>query len=480
MKRLMIILTILCTLIPCVCNMQAQELVTPPAGLPEETWRVLYNDYRELYTQSVSKMTRDKERLVTFVWDDDQLYVKGMFEDYPDSWIHASILWDKRIVFDRCTLICREDPEEEGSKPIYAENGIEISRCWDRYSISFDTNYDHTAENVQPSDFTQASCIYTLSEDGKSIESEVIFPNFSCVCSAFWYSPQAKGIGFYTYPGESMELPNLDVIANLRFEQVSGDDHSRDPNSHHAVPAIIPPVDLPQETWNMRYNTYMWNPDETSERSHERPVTFVWDDNTLYVKGIFHDYPECWMKATADGNIVRFEDSQLICEEDLIMNSFCPVYAMPGVLTAGFDSGTSGVSQNSGYHMNGYHDTFTWDSWFELSGDGKTLESSIPDYSKYYWPFRSYRSVFWYNIIPEGMRYDEGNNHYSGIQGTGYPIVLFPTDILFEKVSGGINDMTDSAKASDSNTYDLQGRQVNPDHLQPGIYIRNGKKIMAR
>lgn len=128
MKRIFFIATIMCVLAGYGSTMQAEELVTPPAGLPEETWRVLYNDYRDVhFLKSGQTLTPDKERLVTFVWDEDQLYVQGMFEDYPDSWIHASILWDKRIVFDRKTLVCQEDHTVEGSKPIYAKNGVEIS-----------------------------------------------------------------------------------------------------------------------------------------------------------------------------------------------------------------------------------------------------------------------------------------------------------------------------------------------------------------
>ena len=145
-----------------------------------------------------------------------------------------------------------------------------------------------------------SSCIYTLTEDGKSIESDAIFPAISRECSAFWHAAQDED--FYDFSGYKIsDLPDLDVVTNLRFEQVTGADHSWDPNSHHAVPAILPPADLPQETWTMKYNNY-WNwvaeGCNAPERSRERPVTFVWDDNTLYVKGIFYDYPQCWMMGT--------------------------------------------------------------------------------------------------------------------------------------------------------------------------------------
>ena len=116
----------MCVLAGYGSTVQAQDLVTPPAGLPEETWRLKYNDYRDVHNvEDVETLTPDKERLVTIVWDDDQLYVKGMFEAYPDSWIHATILWDKRIVFDVETLICRANLTVEGSKRVYAINGVE-------------------------------------------------------------------------------------------------------------------------------------------------------------------------------------------------------------------------------------------------------------------------------------------------------------------------------------------------------------------
>ena len=111
----------------------------------------------------------------------------------------------------------------------------------------------------------------------------MIFPNLFRVCSVFWHEAQGEDLGFCQEVDHITELPDLDIVSNLRFEQVTGEDHSRDPNSHHAVPAILPPADLPQETWDMIYNNYHYS---VSTRTPKRPVTFVWDDNTLYV-GIF-------------------------------------------------------------------------------------------------------------------------------------------------------------------------------------------------
>lgn len=96
MKRLARIVSMMCMVLSSNWVTQAQELVTPPAGLPEETWKIKYNDYRDLCDKEfLVPLITDKERLVTIVRDNDQLYVKGMFEAYPDSWIHATVLWGK-------------------------------------------------------------------------------------------------------------------------------------------------------------------------------------------------------------------------------------------------------------------------------------------------------------------------------------------------------------------------------------------------
>ena len=59
------------------------------------------------------------------------------------------------------------------------------------------------------------------------------------------------------------------------------------------------------------------------------------------------------------------------------------------------------------------------------------------------------------------------------------PAYLNPT---FRKVSeSGIQDnVIDGQRPEDNRVFDLSGRQVNPDRLTPGIYIRAGRKFIVR
>lgn len=46
--------------------------------------------------------------------------------------------------------------------------------------------------------------------------------------------------------------------------------------------------------------------------------------------------------------------------------------------------------------------------------------------------------------------------------------------------SGIMDNVIDQKRQEDNRVFDLNGRQVNPDRLSPGIYIRNGRKFIVR
>ena len=52
-------------------------------------------------------------------------------------------------------------------------------------------------------------------------------------------------------------------------------------------------------------------------------------------------------------------------------------------------------------------------------------------------------------------------------------------NIVEENPAAGIVDL-DSDESTETVIYDLNGRKVNPDKLRPGIYIRNGKKVVIK
>ena len=48
-----------------------------------------------------------------------------------------------------------------------------------------------------------------------------------------------------------------------------------------------------------------------------------------------------------------------------------------------------------------------------------------------------------------------------------------------ENVTTGIKDFRMTEKA-DNSVYDLNGRKMNEDNLKPGLYIKNGKKVVIK
>lgn len=125
MNRLTRILSVAAFLLPFL-HLQgiAQELITPPTGLPEERWELTYDDYRApmyLYDGhmwvSLGLLTSDYPQIpphdklinlkkeVLLARDGNDVYIKGIFKMYPDAWIKCMVAGDKLIVYDNQTLL---------------------------------------------------------------------------------------------------------------------------------------------------------------------------------------------------------------------------------------------------------------------------------------------------------------------------------------------------------------------------------------
>ena len=87
-----------------ICHLQgmAQEMVTPPKGLPEESWEMTYNYWRQ--------NPKDNKRIVSLVRDGNDIYIKGIFEMYPFSWIKCMVQGDRLVIPNGQTI---------DTKPIY-------------------------------------------------------------------------------------------------------------------------------------------------------------------------------------------------------------------------------------------------------------------------------------------------------------------------------------------------------------------------
>lgn len=250
---------------------------------------------------------------------------------------------------------------------------------------------------------------------------------------------------------------------------------------------VFPPAGLPEETWQMsfldynRYGKEYPNPTRSSEEL-TRCVTFVWDDNTVYVKGIFEDFPDSWIKGSLYGKKIQFDTAQLICELDTRLEEPQPVYAMNGVVKYEYCR-----QQNLNYpywyeysisfNLNG--STVDYDFYwmkFTLSDSGDSISSEVvtPSHS-------NLRTAFWHHTKPSGFNYfyryeEEASEFY----GSGFPKEDYPTSVQFTKVNGIVDAITDDSDSSDTITYDLCGRRVNSNTIHPGIYIRNGRKIIVK
>ena len=243
---------------------------------------------------------------------------------------------------------------------------------------------------------------------------------------------------------------------------------------------VFPPEGLPKESWIMKFNDYRHVKYLGYEQIYERPVTLVWGDQTVYIKGIFSDYPDSWVKGTVSGNEIRFDDYQLICELDIVMGQLESVFGMAGAVYEDYYSGMNSaeyidflIADDNNRIKDNYIVKFT------ISGDRARISSEVILDPQYAHENHTVYSAFWYDVVPRDIGYDI--YYYHGNQsGTGFPDVDFPSNVQFEKTGGGIDDIRNDADLSDSVTYDLYGRRVNPDNLRPGIYIRNGEKILVK
>ena len=98
----------------------AQGLVTPPKGLPQERWELTYDDYRARAYDifDVSEYNRDPDNIpipsndilvglrreVTWVRYGADVYIKGIFREYPEAWVKGTVNDDK-VYFESTQLL---------------------------------------------------------------------------------------------------------------------------------------------------------------------------------------------------------------------------------------------------------------------------------------------------------------------------------------------------------------------------------------
>ena len=233
------------------------------------------------------------------------------------------------------------------------------------------------------------------------------------------------------------------------------------------------PEDAPRETWQLVYDDYRsivhYSTPEYKDLTMD--VTVVRGENCLYIQGLAKSCPTSWVK-------VGFPDDGKL-NNTLLLWSNQPVEATGE--TQYLNTGTLIVNFYSGH-------TFSTYSICCPSGSlplvfKRNLGSDRLEYEA------AERTGFWLNKEP-----DEDNAFTEfkrwQVDGVPEPILIEETKFpeaevyvhprLIDKTGGtaGINTPVDDQ--ADAPIYTLSGIKADPDHLIPGIYVSQGKKIVVR
>ena len=223
-------------------------------------------------------------------------------------------------------------------------------------------------------------------------------------------------------------------------------------------------LDVPEETWEIHYDSYqsLYN-DDPSYRDLTRTVTIKKDATYMYIQGIFEEYPDAWVSARYFPNRVTIRKNQ-----ELLLVDENSQYLKTGRYSL-FNRADNDREYTIGVSLKS--------SQFEIwhyGDDGENNNILIPS---------SEDIAVWIGSESEKSRCMSWTYHYDGtLTGDDLgpkPIYIYPT---FHKISSsGIMDtIIEQQQPEDTRVFDLSGRQVNPDRLTPGIYIRAGRKFIVR
>lgn len=221
-------------------------------------------------------------------------------------------------------------------------------------------------------------------------------------------------------------------------------------------------LDWPEETWEISYDCYqsLWN-DNPSYTNQSHTVTIKRDSRFIYIKGIFKEYPDAWVEGRCYSKTMRLNSDQ-----ELLPEAEVPEY---------FQGGNTRLISHSNndreYTVGAYMEIEANQVWL-FGDDGANQDILTPRFE--------YSSI-WIGSKPGESWAIQRTYHFdTSVTGSDFgpmPIYRHPT---FRKVSESGIGRIGTEQTRDSRIFDLQGRQVNPDRLTPGIYIRNGRKFIVR
>lgn len=462
MKTLLKLMALAAVMTASAPGMDAVESVEPPAGSTEEAWQLSYDNYRYIvYSRhEYHDITRD----VTVVRDGSDIYFKGVFKEYPEAWIKGEVSGN----------VVRIGNIQPLGDDVYFKSG-----SLESYFAS-----GHTIQYFAVQFSAARTAVFTMSGDGDTIMAVPTKPDYRTVYYAgFWYDTNTKNSVTY-YDGKMGEgpdgaeyehFPDTDFMTNMCFRKIHATDDPGTPGEDNpeaagewACAAAVPPAGTPEESWTLVYDNYMYLAKGAPGYEYHnltRDVTVARDGADIYFKGVFENYPDAWIKGTAEGSSLTLQDAQ-------------PLEASDGT-TAYFRWGAADYRSAQGEYFNynnvglNPNSTSSEPSRFTISEDGGTI-AAVPGKS-------GAPGAFWYTSAPDAeLSYYDGS--VSDRPLPGIPERDFMVNLCFKKstVSGIGGVMAGDYDGDPSPMYDLQGREVDPESASPGIYIRGGKKLIIR
>ena len=173
-----------------------------------ESWRMTFDNYKTMFSND--EKYRNLSRDVSIVRTNTVAFIKGIFNDYPNSWIEGT-LNGKTITFEP-----HQHFANDNGKPVYFQCGVAVDEGRGT-NTSIITEYCFSFFGAIPFD---------ISDDGKSITSDWYYYS----SPAFWYSYEPEG-DFSPYSVTSFDYnynvtdqyeyaPEMDFIHNIKFERL--------------------------------------------------------------------------------------------------------------------------------------------------------------------------------------------------------------------------------------------------------------------
>lgn len=221
-------------------------------------------------------------------------------------------------------------------------------------------------------------------------------------------------------------------------------------------------LDWPEETWKITYDAYqsLWN-DDPAYKDLTHTVTIKRNSRIIYIKGLFEKYPDAWVEGGNYSKTIRLNSNQRLSPED----------ETPEYFQGGNTKFISHSNNDREYTVGAYMEITANQVWL-FGDDGADRDILTPRFD--------YSSI-WIGSTPgESWAIQRVYHFDTSVTGSDFgpmPIYRHPT---FRRVSESGIESIETEQARDTRVFDLSGRQVNPDRLTPGIYIRAGRKFIVR